>query len=264
MSLPLAGWSVVVTRPRGQGGGLVRELEALGARAAEVPLLEVLPPASWRPLDAALRRLSSFDWVLFTSANAARAVLSRLEALGLPAAALGGQAVAAVGPATAGVLKHAGVPPRFVPTRYLTLAIVGGLGELEGRRVLLPRAQAAPPELEVALQARGAEVERVAAYRLRPLPGAGRRLLDHLHGGPTAVTLTSASTVRALVAALEEAGGRERLQELVLACIGPVTARAARELGLEPQVVAREHTVQGLVRALLARTSKLQLGGAAG
>lgn len=246
---PLAGKRVLVTRPEDQAEELCRALRELGAETIEIPTVRILPPSDCRPLDGSLRRVADFDWVIFTSANAARSCLERMHLLGLGPSAFAATRVAAVGPVTAAVLEERGIHPSLVPPRYLTEAIVGGLGDLHHHVVLLPRSQIAPPDLKAALEARGARVEQVVAYRTVPALESAALLAGALEGGLDVVTLTSASTVHSLAQMLAELGGRQRLNGIV-ACIGPVTARAARECGLEVGVVAEEHTSRGLARAL--------------
>lgn len=257
---PLEGRRVLVTRPEEQAEELSQLLRELGAEPVEIPTIRILPPADSRPLDGALRRLDDFDWVIFTSPNGARAVAERLHLLGLGPGALHDCSLAAVGPVTAAVLEEHGLQPRFVPPRYLTEAIVGGLGELHGRAVLLPRTQIAPPELKAALEARGARVEQVVAYHTMPALESARRLEQALEAGLDVITLTSGSTVQSLARILEGVGRHAPPERVLLACIGPVTARAAREAGWPVGVVAEEHTGRGLARALAAHFSTQGVG----
>lgn len=250
---PLAGRRILVTRPRAQARDLCARLRALGARVVAIPTIEILPAPPGR-LDRAVRRLADYDWIVVTSANGARAVVARARALGVDLRRLRGPRWAAVGPATAAVLRAAGVRVAKIPSRYLTEALGRELPDVAGRRVLLARADLASPGLARRLAARGARVETVVAYRTRVAPRASaaplRRALAV--GGVDAIVCTSASAVRGLV----RLAGRARLVGYPLACIGPVTAAAARRAGLRPQVVARAHTVAGLVAALVAEMQR--------
>jgi uroporphyrinogen III methyltransferase/synthase len=255
---PLFGRRVLVTRTREQASTLAALLRAAGARPVELPTIAIQPPASYADLDAALKALVADGaptarerWVLFTSANAVAAVFDRLAALGLDARAFGGTRLGAIGPATAAALARHGLRADYAPAAALSSAILADFAQrdLRGVQVLLPRADIAPPELADGLAARGATVRSVVAYRTVPAEGLGaaaRRLLTT--GAVDTACFTSASTVRNLVAAL--AGDTALLAPLTVACIGPVTAAAARELGVRVDVVAREHTVPGLVAAL--------------
>jgi uroporphyrinogen-III synthase len=248
---PLEGRRILVTRPRGQSRPLVERLRVLGAEAVAVPTISIVGPRAGGPLDAALRRLDEYDWVVVTSANGARACGARARALGV---ALGRARArwAAIGPATARALRVAGVIPAMTPSRFLTDAIAEEIPLATGNRVLLPRTEAAPPGLTQALRRRGAVIDEVAAYRTVLAPPRSRARVQALVGGGhlDAVVVTSPSTVRGLVRLLGE--GRGALRRVRIACIGPVTAAAVVEEGLRPAVVARDHTVDGLLDALVA------------
>lgn len=256
---PLARRRVLVTRPRAQSGPLVARLRALGAEAIAVPTIGIAGPRAGGPLDAALRRLADYDWVVVTSANGARACRVRARALG---ADLRGPRPrwAAVGPATARALRAAGVAVAMMPSRFLTEAIAEEVPVAAGDRVLLPRTEAAPPGLAQALRRRGAVVDEVVAYRTVIAPPRSRpRLHAAIHRGVDAVVLTSPSTVHGLVRLLGDRRGA--LGRAAIACIGPVTATAAIEEGLRPAVVAGEHTVDGLLDALVAHYTARPRGG---
>lgn len=250
--LPLAGRRILVTRPRMQSRTLCDRLRRLGAVPVAVATIAIVPPAPGGPLDDALRRLDVYGWVIATSANGARACVTRARALGIDLARVGGVRWAAVGPATAAVLRAAGIPVAAMPSRYLTGAIADAIGDVAGARALLPRTEAAGPTLARALRARGADVDEVTAYRTVLAPSRSRTRLRGLLVARQVDTVifTSASTVRGLVQLL---GDESRsLREMTIACIGPVTAAAVVEEGFHPTVVAREHTADGLVAALLA------------
>lgn len=249
---PLFGQRVLVTRTRQQASALSARLRALGADAVELPTIQLAPPEDWTPLDSAITELSSYDWVVLTSANGVGRFWARLVNAGLDARALHGIRLAAIGPATAAELETHGLRADFLPGEYVAEAVAAGLGDVRGLRVLLPRADIARPALAHLLRESGAEVVEVAAYRtLRPEidPDALRDLL----AGITVVTFTSSSTVRNLAAMADDAGLElpRVLSEVLVACIGPITAATARELGLVVDVTAGEYTIDGLVEALM-------------
>jgi uroporphyrinogen III methyltransferase / synthase len=249
---PLFGQRVLVTRTRQQASALSARLRALGAEAIELPTICIAPPDDWAPLDAAIAGLSRTDWIVFTSVHGARYFWERLRVTGLDARALHTARVAAIGPATAAELETHGVQADYVPGEYVAEAVAAGLGEVRGLRVLLPRADIARPALGTLLRAGGAEVIEVTAYRtLRPEvePGELRRTLT----GVTVATFTSSSTVRNLADMAGDAGLplAEALGQALVACIGPITAETAREMGLAVHLVAEEYTVDGLVQALV-------------
>ena len=247
---PLWGRRVLVTRTRTQAGALSRLLDERGADAIELPTIETRPMDDYGVLDDALADLQGREWVVFTSTNAVGAVFDRLRALGLDSRALYGTRVAAIGPTTASDLEQRGIKPDFVPDRAVSEALAEGLIQqgVQGRRVLLPRADAGREVLARSLREAGAAVDDVPVYRTVAPSGLDDRLDDILDGGIDAATFTSSSTVRNLVRLLD--GGLDRLSGVLVACIGPVTAATAREMGLEVGLVAREHTIPGLVDAL--------------
>jgi uroporphyrinogen III methyltransferase/synthase len=253
---PLFGQRVLVTRSREQASVLISRLRALGAEAVELPAIRPAPPDDWSPLDRAIAALSTCDWIVFTSTNGVRYFWERLGLAGLDARALHGIRLAAIGPMTAAELQACGLRPDYVPDEYVAEAIAAGLGDVRGRRVLLPRADIARPALAALLRQRGGDVVEVTAYRtLRPEMEAGE--LRDLLARITVATFTSSSTVRNLAEMARDAGlelGRV-LEQAVVACIGPITAATARELGLDVDVEAQEYTVNGLVEALVRHFS---------
>ena len=258
--LPLAGRTVVVTRPREQAASLAEPLEALGAQVLVVPTIRIVP----RPLDdevtAELRELAAFQLVVFTSANAVR-VFAGYLARGTESGAMpAGPVVAAVGPATAAALEQHGLACHLVPDEYvaegLADALEGTKAVAAGARVLIPCAREARDVLPETLRARGAEVhvlpiyDTVAADELTE-PAERVEAADY-------ITFTSPSTAKRLGGLLEAASGgagrplAERLAGARLCSIGPITTRALRDLGLTVAVEAREYTAAGLVAAIAA------------
>jgi uroporphyrinogen-III synthase len=231
---PLFGRRIVITRP--EAARMAGELERLGAEVTMVPLIEIRP-AEGRALEDARDAMSTYDWVVLTSVNGVAAVAQGLGSLD------GRTRVAAVGPVTADAIRENGVEPAFVATRASD-DIAGGLGEIGGMRVLLPQADIAESHLADELRGRGAEVEAVVAYRTvlvePPMWGIlPLRIAD-------AVVLASGSACRSLAAAGGAGGGA------MLVCIGPKTAKVAREVGLKVGLVADETTSDGIIQALVA------------
>lgn len=254
---PLAGRRVVVTRPRPQAEALAARLRAEGAEPVILPVIRLVPAADLRPLDRALRDLARYAWVVFTSANAVRLVVERMQALGLAPQALQRARLAAIGPATAAALRTRGLRVDLVPDTFVAESVAAALPDLKGARVLLPRAAGARPVLPQRLRARGAQVEEIPIYRA-VTAGPDPEALDGLSRGVQAVTLTSPSTVRGFLEVTRAAGLDPRALpgEPVFACIGPITAAAAREVGLAPLLVAEAYTVEGLLDVLRAHFSQ--------
>ena len=248
---PLLGRRIVVTRAAEQAAELVTRLERLGAEAIAAPTIElenVTPPFA---LDAALGALESFDWVVFTSAYGVAVFFARLYTSGADVRRLGRARLAAIGTATANALAHRGLRVDLVPPTFRGEALAEALGpHVGGRRVLLPRADGAREVLARMLIRAGADVTDVPTYRAKPVAGLPNRVRALLTvDAIDAITFTSPSTVRGFHALLE--GGARASRRARIACIGPVTAEAARALGWSVDVEAREYTTEGLTRALI-------------
>lgn len=246
----LHGKRILVTRPRAQAEGLVEKLINLGAIPVVFPTIKIAALEDFALLDQAIVNLNSYNWVIFTSVNGVAAFWQRLSVLGKDQQVFKGVRVAAIGPATAGALKERAVIPDFVPAEYVAEAILPGLGDVHGQRILLPRADIARKALVNELCLQGAFPEEIAVYRTvlsRPDPEA----LAELEQGVDIATFTSSSTVRNFFELLGERA-LDLLEGTVVACIGPITAETARSNGLAVDIIASEFTVEGLVNALLA------------
>ena len=254
--LPLAGKRIAITRPMAQAAALADKLAALGAWPIIFPTIQIAPVDDYAPLDAALRQLDQYQWIVFTSANAVAIFWERLRRhlparvpaaggfTGLVPAAL---QFAAVGPATARALEKHGASAKIVPDEYVAEALAAGLGDVAGRRILLPHAELARDALADELRRRGATVDEIAIYRTLPAAPDPRSLAE-LKRGVDAITFTSASAARNF--ALVIAGETLASGPAIIACIGPVTAAAAKQAGWPAGVVAAEYTLDGLVAAL--------------
>jgi uroporphyrinogen III methyltransferase / synthase len=241
-SRPLLGVSVAVTRARAQASGLATRLSDLGALVIEAPAIRIVP------LDGPAPSLAGYDLVCLTSPNGVRVLFSRLASEGLDARALAGARVAAIGPGTASALRSYGVIADVVPSeRFVAEGLVEALAGVPVKRALVARASSARDVLPEALRERGAEVDVVALYETVASP------LDEDQLAAVAdadyVTFTSSSTVRYLLAS---AGGTDWRPSGRLVSIGPVTSATLREHGLEPDVEAPRHDIDGLVDALVS------------
>jgi hydroxymethylbilane synthase len=252
---PLAGKRIAITRPADQASELVAALAELGAEPLLIPTIQIEPLADLHRLDEAIAQVQQYDWLVFTSANAVTIFNERWQAAGQPVSALATVAIAAVGPATGAAVQRLGVAPTFVPDAHVAEALAAGLGEVNGRHILLPQAAAARPLLAEQLSAAGAQVEAIPVYNTipAPLPAAALTALAH---GVDAVLFTSGSTVRNLLAAVADHPAAQRqIDQAAIICIGPVTAQLAQEAGLAVAAVAGEATTAGLVQTLLAHFS---------
>jgi uroporphyrinogen III methyltransferase/synthase len=248
---PLHGRRVVVTRARAQASGLAATLRELGAEVVELPAIRIEPRIETQEVQNAVTRLGDYSLVCLTSPNGARLLFDAMAAAGRDARALAGATVAAIGPGTARALAERGILADVVPERFVAEALVEALAdvEIEGKRVLIARAAEARDVLPDALRERGAEVDVIALYEtVRETPEESE--IEDAQGADY-VTFTSSSTVTNLVEAL---GDRFPSSARVVS-IGPVTSEATRAAGLQVDVEAERHDIDGLLAALLADAS---------
>jgi uroporphyrinogen III methyltransferase / synthase len=252
---PLFGKRILVTRAREQAGELSRLLADYGAEAVEYPVIQIVPPESWRELDDALAELSRYHWLVFTSVNGIRPFMERLKQTGQDARALSGLRIGCIGPRTAEELARYGLNADLIPTHFQAEGLIAAMMEagVSGRRVLIARAAVAREVLPDQLRTAGAEVRVVTVYRtIRPVSEV-KRLKDQLAQRELHVmTFASSSTVRNFCALFEN---RDEMRALTagvaVACIGPITAQTAEEEGLPVTIMANENTIPALVDAIV-------------
>lgn len=248
---PLAGKRILVTRARHQAGQLSAELVKLGAEVIEIPAIEIVPPASFGPLDDALRSIQKYQWLIVSSANAVRAIQERCATLKVMPESFSRVKIAAVGATTAGALEEAGFSVAVTPKEYVAEALVEALPEeLSGNRVLIARAAVARDVIPEALTQRGARVDVVEAYQtVIPQSSVEKIAAIFVGKSPDAATFTSSSTVTNFFHLLH-AAGRDRQPERMLAIsIGPITSQTLRDHGWAPAEEAEPHDVAGLAAA---------------
>ncbi|GEM_PF-36076 len=256
---PLFGKRVLVTRSREQASKLSEQLSELGAEAVEVPAIHIEEPDDYGPLDEAVANIQRYGWIVFTSVNGVDGFFRRLHAQGKDARALASTKICAVGPAVASALKELGIIVDLLPKEYLTSAVVAALGEggIAGTRVLLPRTDITGEDMAGGLEALGATVDQVVAYRTVASKELPDDLVEDLHkGNIDIITFASSSTVRNLVSLLN--GDLSLLSKAKIASIGPITSKTAQELGLNVDIEAEEHTIPGLVQAIVQRIPEVQ------
>ena len=248
---PLLGKHILVTRARAQASALTEKLTALGAACVETPVIRIVPPADgYAALDAAIGELHTYHWLIFTSVNGVEHFFARLHHAGRDTRALGYAKVAAIGSATAKALHSYGIDADLVPEEFRAEAVVEALKPIlpPRARILLPRAQEARDVLPESLREHGATVDVTPAYETVPELSRGEELAERLRNGEIDfVTFTSSSTVKNLV---HQLGNITPLQQVKIACIGPVTAETARSFALEPDIIAENYTIDGLVDAV--------------
>ena len=259
---PLYGRRVVVTRARAQASGLAKTLRNLGAEVVELPAIRIEPTIESDEVRSAVEQIGEYNLVVLTSPNGVRLLFEALRNAGLDARALSSPkkqqvgevassacaTVAAIGPGTARALSRCGISADIIPERFVAESLVEALAEVDvaGKKVLVARAAEARDVIPEHLEGRGAEVDVVALYEtVREKPSA-----EAIEGAQAAdyVTFTSSSTVRNLTEAL----GERFPKSARIVSIGPVTSEAARDAGLEVDVEAERHDIEGLVAALLA------------
>ena len=248
---PLFGKRVLVTRARSQASRLTEALESLGAGCMEVPAIRLDDPSDgFAAADAAIAKLDTYHWLIFTSPNGVSRFFARLSHMGKDTRALGYAKVAAIGPATAEKLRGHGIAADCVPEEFRAEGVLEALkGKLPPHaKILLPRAEEAREVLPEKLREQGATVDAVPLYQTSAAKADAEALRAALAAGEIdLVTFTSSSTVRNLCQIL---GGADALAGVKTACIGPVTADTARALGIEPDIVAETYTIDGLVAAI--------------
>jgi uroporphyrinogen III methyltransferase/synthase len=248
--LPLFGKRVLMTRPADSPDDLSRALVRAGAEPIAAPAIAIVPPGDAAAAERATHDPAQYSWVVFTSANGVRVFFDYLEARRDDARIFGAAKIAAIGLKTSQALLQRSVRADAVPQRYIAedLADLLIASSCEGDRILLYRAQEARDILPERLTAAGRPVTDVAAYKtvFTGDPQFAQRVAES-----DIVTFTSASTVNGFVHNLgSPQTAREACAGKTVACIGPITAQAAKDAGLPVHVVAPEHTVEGLVEAL--------------
>ena len=249
---PLFGKRILVTRAREQASKLSEQLAELGAEAVEVPAIHIEEPDDYGPLDEAVASIQRYGWIVFTSVNGVDGFFRRLHAQGKDTRALARIKMCAVGPATASALQERGIIVDLLPKEYLTSEVVAALGEagIAGKPVLLPRTDIPGEDMAGGLEALGATVDQVVAYRTVASKELPDNLVEDLHkGNIDIVTFASSSTVRNLVSLLN--GDVSLLSKAKIASIGPITSKTAQEMGLNVDIEAEEHTIPGLVQAMI-------------
>jgi uroporphyrinogen-III synthase len=249
---PLAGKRIVITRAAEQSGELAALIAAAGGIPIFLPMVCFAPPLDPAPLDAALRSLADFDWLLLTSANAVRFFAQRLRALGLPILPPDSLRISVVGPATARAAEECGLFVHYISRIHTALALLEELrGVLPGRSVLLPISDQSDAALPEALRQAGARVTSAVAYRTLPPAALDLFLLERLARDPAdIVTFASPSAFRNFA----ELMGPQRMPALadgaIFAAIGPATSAAIRDRGFTPAIEAGDSTAAGLVHAI--------------
>jgi len=254
--LPLSGCRVLVSRAKKQAGALSGLLRDLGCQVIEIPFIEIRKPSSYRPLDAALKNIADYDWLILTSVNGVEAMFQRMSKNKVDASNLAHLKVAAIGPATKSAIEKHGLGVAVTPKEYIAESVVAALQQkVNTKRVLLVRAKVARDVIPRELRKAGAQVDVIEAYETVAPATSARRLRAVLAGNrkPHAITFTSSSTVKNFVDLLGLRGARAAIKSGVrTASIGPVTSATLRQFGLPLNIEAKQYTMQGLADAIVA------------
>ena len=253
---PLFGKRIVVTRAREQASAFLKKLTGLGAECIEFPTIKIVPPRTWDMLDKSIKSINNYDWLLFTSVNGVKYFFNRLDTLGKDVRDLHGLKIGAIGPKTAGELQNFGIKPELMPDEYRAEAVVASFEKygVRGAKILVPRAAVAREILPDELKKIGAEVDVAPAYEtVIPDHDSGwiREMLEK--GDIDMVTFTSSSTVNNFVEALkaDDLELQKSMENVVVACIGPITADTARKNGLNADLVPSDYTIEGLTGEII-------------
>lgn len=250
---PLWGQRILVTRSRTQASVLVEKIRELGGQAIEFPTIEIIKEEDLTGLNQAIKHIQIYDWLIFTSVNAADIFFAELYKNEQDIRSLFGLKICAIGPATAANLQNRGLNIDVIPDEYKAEGIIEKISQLitPGQRVLLPRARGAREVLPEGLRQLGAQVDEINIYQAavpQLAENGGSSML--FNGEIDYLTFTSSSTVTNFVKMIGGEKVKQLNQQLKIACIGPITAATAQENGFNVDILADEYTIDGLVKAI--------------
>ena len=252
---PLSGRKIAVTRSLHQSQELIELLHSAGAKPLALPTIRIDSPENTGPLDSAIVTLQSYNWLIFTSTNAVEFFISRLREKGHDTGALQGIRLGAVGSSTSQRLRDFHLHVDYQPETFTADALAEefkSIEDLNGKRILLPRADIAPKTLITALQAQGAVTEEVTVYRTVSEEKHKDTYIQLLRkNGIDMITFTSSSTVKNFVRLLGESILTKYKHTFAGASIGPATSKTMRDCNIPPVIEAEEHTIRGLVESII-------------
>ncbi len=248
---PLFGKGIVITRPKEQTDDFAALLNERGARVILFPTIRIVAPENYDDLDRAVREIATYDWVIFTSANGVRFFVNRFKELGLDIRELKGVQICTIGPGSASVVESYGMTVDIIPDEYISEGVVEAFRryDMKGKRVLLPRAEVARDVIPDGLADLGARVDAVTAYRTVNSQIDPKELFELIERKKVdVITFTSPSTVNNFIDII--GNGKKLPEDIKIACIGPVTQRAAEKAGFTVDVMHGPYVIDGLVDAL--------------
>ncbi len=249
---PLFGKAIVITRAENQSEEFTNILIEKGAEPVHCPVIETIAPNNWEPLDQAINSLEKYDNLIFTSTNGVRFFIRRLQEIDKDIRELKGLKIYCIGPKTEEAVNQLGIKVDLVPEKYVAESLLDSLGKenLQGKKFLLPRAAVAREILPDNLRKLGAEIDVVPAYQT-VIPEQGiESILNRLKEKTIdVITFTASSTVKNF---MERVGtnSKELLEPVTIACIGPITAKTAQDLGLHVDMIAKKFTLEGLIETM--------------
>ncbi len=252
-TMPLFGRTVLVTRASEQAGEFTEILEEKGAIPYLYPTIRTAPPRDWKPLDQGIKRLSAYDWAIFTSVNGVKFFFERLTKLGKDLRELKGLRICAIGPRTAEAIEALNIRVDLTPSVYRAEAIIDALGRrgIKGKRFILPRALKAREILPETIRKLGGTIDVLPAYRtVRPRKNAAEMREKVFAGEIDVLTFTSSSTVTNFMRFFKKNEAKVINQNSRIACIGPITAATAEKKGLRVDIMPEDYTIPALARAI--------------
>ncbi|MDH5543033.1 MAG: uroporphyrinogen-III C-methyltransferase [Nitrospinota bacterium] len=249
---PLFGKTIIVTRARAQASDFLHKLQEMGAATIEFPTIETADPEDWSPLDKALGEARKYDWMIFTSVNGVAYLLKRLKETGRDIRDLAGPKICAIGKSTGEAVEALGIRVDLVPDEYRAEGILESIGDVKGKKILIPRAEEAREVLPDTLREKGAEVNVVTAYRTHRPDARKDELFEAIKNGDAdMVTFTSSSTVSNFVSMFSDTEIEEIRKKLRVASIGPITTTTAKKFGFKIDVEPAEYTMDALTKKIV-------------
>lgn len=251
---PLLGTKFIITRAKDQAKEFSSLLRKKGAIVLEFPVISFEQPPDLSLLTEAIKNLGKYNWIIFTSVNGVKAFWENLPHY-INLNNFQNLQYAAIGPATKKALKERGISVSLVPKdKFQAEGILNLFSDMQGQKVLIPRAEEARDTLIDGLREKGAIVDEVTAYQTVCPNRINMRILNHIKNHEVhAITFTSPSTVRNFVDILHKnkVDPHLILEQVIIACIGPVTFTELEKYGFTPQVMPSHSTIPELTTALI-------------
>ena len=249
----LKGKHILITRPEEQAKDFIEALKAQGAEPISFPTIRIISPRDWVKVDNAIENLTTYDVLIFTSVNGVKFFFQRLKEKGKNIGSLKKLKMVAIGPKTAAAIERRHLRVDIVPKKFQAESVVEALEKkgITGKRFLLPRAEKARDVLPKEITKRGGYIDVVTVYRtskgegnIQEVKELLRKRLIHV------ITFTSSSTVKNFVELLAEKNISKMIQGAVVASIGPITADTAASFGIRTDIMPKDYTIQGLIKAI--------------